>query len=77
MVRKPVHMIKPRVVTLQTSLRNSLEKRRHELSRSGTNKSPSKSVTGSLLTSDEELFGKIVHLKVQDSSLVVHRNGRN
>ena len=28
MVRKPVYMIKPRVVTLQSSLRNSLEKRK-------------------------------------------------
>ena len=67
MVRKPVHMMKPRVVTLQKSLHNSLEKRQHDLSRSGTKKSPSKSVSGSLLSYDGELFGKIAHLNLQDS----------
>lgn len=57
MVRKPVHMRKPRVVTLQKSLHNSLEKRQLDLSRSGTNKSPSKSVSGSLLSYDGQLHG--------------------
>lgn len=57
MVRKSVHMRKPRVVTLQKSLHNSLEKRQLDFSRSGTDKSPSKSVSGSLLSYDGQLHG--------------------
>ncbi len=75
MVRKPVHMIKPRVVTLQKSLRNSLEKRRQELSRSDTSTSPSKDVTASLLTYGEGHFGKILHFKVQDFCLSIRWKG--
>ena len=67
MVRKPVHMMKPRVVTLQKSLRNTLEKRQHDLSRSGSNKSPPKSGAGSLLSYDGELSGEIKHLKLDQA----------
>ena len=76
MVRKPVHMIKPRVVTLQKPLHNSLEKRQHDLSRSGTNKSPSKSGSGSCVSYDGELFGKITHLKLPHSGHVIQGNGK-
>ena len=72
MVRKPVHMMKPRVVTLQKSLPNSLEKRQHDLSKSGTNKSPSKSGSGSLLSYDGELSGKITHLKLDPALWSCH-----
>ena len=77
MVRKPVHMMKPRVVTLQKSLRTvTLEKRQHDLSRSGTNKSPSKSGSGSLLSYDGELSGEIKHLKL-DQAFWSWENGKN
>lgn len=66
MVRKPIHMIKPRVVTLQTSLHNSLEKRRQVLTASGSSSaSLTKNFTDSLLTSDAGHFGKIPCLKVK------------
>ena len=78
MVRKPVHMMKPpRVVTLQKSQHNSLEKRQHDLSRSGTNRSPSKSGSISVLSYGGELFGKIICLKLQHFGHVIQGNGKN
>ena len=59
MVRKPVHMIKPRVVTLQKSLHNSLE-RRHGLKEESFSPSLKRNVVGTIPLSSqhEKNFGK-------------------
>ena len=58
MVRKPVHMIKPRVVTLQKSLHNSLEKRK-DLMEMHPKTSLVRNFTDSVpLTGHEGSFGK-------------------
>lgn len=62
MVRKPVHMIKPRVLTHQKSLHDSLDKREQEMSRSGLS---TKTVSDSL-----DDFGKILHKKLSTVEIV-------
>ena len=58
MVKKPVHMIKPRVVTLQKSLHSSLE-RRQGLMETNSSASLTKNVPDSVpITQHERSFGK-------------------
>ena len=60
MVRKPVHRIKPRVVTLQNSLRNSLERKRNllEMNSHYTNQKRDVSKSALVFSGHEESFGK-------------------
>lgn len=58
MVRKPVHMIKPRVITLQSLLHNSLERRKQGSVDTSSHASLTKSKMDSApLTQGERTFG--------------------